>query len=266
MKKNNNKTIEIIILIVILLIILVIICLLVTLIMNDSEQSALDSNSNSNLNLDNNTSTKSHTNFDSNQNYNMNSNTKIETNEISTEKPIIYIYTTQKNKVSIKLGNPQYLSCTYPKYKNEWNVIANPDGTLIDITSNRKLYALYWEGKNLPKKTDMVEGFCVKGGDTAKFLEEKLETLGLNEREAEEFIIYWLPKMENNNYNYIRFETIDEQNNAMPLTITPAPDNLIRIMMDWKALDNKIEVKEQILETPKRKGYTVVEWGGSELK
>ena len=84
--------------------------------------------------------------------------------------------------------------------------------------------------------------------------------------EAEEFIIYWLPKMENNNYNYIRFETIEEQNQIMPLKIEPKPKCLIRIMMDWKPLDNKIEVKEQILKTPKREGYTVVEWGGSELK
>lgn len=112
----------------------------------------------------------------------------------------------------------------------------------------------------------MNEGFCIKGKDTIKFLEEKLEILGLNERETEEFIIYWLPKMENNNYNYIRFETIEEQNQAMPLNINPKPDSLIRIMMDWKGLDNKIEVKEQVLQSPKREGYTVVEWGGSELK
>ena len=112
----------------------------------------------------------------------------------------------------------------------------------------------------------MNEGFCIKGKDIIKFLEEKLEILGLNERETEEFIIYWLPKMENNNYNYIRFETIEEQNQAMPLNINPKPDSLIRIMMDWKGLDNKIEVKEQVLQSPKREGYTVVEWGGSELK
>ena len=53
------------------------------------------------------------------------------------------------------------------------------------------------------------EGFIVKGEDTAKFLEEKLEILGLNEREAEEFIIYWLPKLEANKYNYIRFASVE---------------------------------------------------------
>lgn len=185
---------------------------------------------------------------------------------VKAEKPVIYIYPTKTTNVSVRLGNTEYLSCTYPKYNNGWNVTANPDGTLIDKTTNRKLYALYWEGKGIIKDTSMDEGFCIKGENTIKFLEEKLAILGLNEKEAEEFIIYWLPKMENNNYNYIRFETIEEQNQAMPLNINPKPDSLIRIMMDWRGLEHKIEVKEQVLQSPKREGYTVVEWGGSELK
>lgn len=181
-------------------------------------------------------------------------------------KPIIYLYPEKTLDVEVKLGNPEYLSCTYPKYENGWKVIANPDGSLIDKNTGRNLYALYWEGKNIQKKIDISEGFCIKGEDTAKFLEEKLEILGLTEREAEEFIIYWLPKMQNNKYNFIRFETIEEQNSSMPLDVTPKPDSIIRIMMDWKALEEKIEVNEQKLVTPEREGFTLVEWGGSELK
>ena len=129
----------------------------------------------------------------------------------------------------------------------------------------RNLYALYWEGKNT-ERTKAEEGFVVKGEDTISFLEEKLEILGLNEREANEFIIYWLPKLENNKYNYIRFETEEEINRNMPLYINPKPESLIRVMMEYKPLNKKIEVKEQKLETPKREGYTVVEWGGTEIK
>ena len=184
----------------------------------------------------------------------------------SNAKPMIYIYPTEKMNVRVKLGNPQNLTCTYPKYENDWFVTADRDGTLKDNKTGRNLYGLYWEGKSINKNKSMNEGFCIKGKDTAKFLEEKLEILGLNYREAEEFIIYWLPKMENNTYNYVRFEPIEEQNLEMPLEIIPKPDNIIRIMMDWKALDNKIDVKEQVLQKQSRKGYTVVEWGGSELK
>ena len=52
----------------------------------------------------------------------------------------------------------------------------------------------------------------------------------------------------------------------MPLEITPKPDSVIRVMMEWKGLNKKVEVKEQTLTTPVREGFTVVEWGGTEIK
>ena len=180
-------------------------------------------------------------------------------------KPVIYLYPQKETNIKVKAGYPERFTCTYPKYEDEWNVIAKPNGDLIDIKTNRNLYCLYWEGINTVKpKTE--EGFVVKGEDSAKFLEEKLKILGLNEREANEFIIYWLPQLEANKYNFIRFQTEEEINKNMPLDVTPKPDTVIRIMMEWKALDEKIEIKEQKLENKERKGYTMVEWGGTKIK
>ncbi len=186
-----------------------------------------------------------------------------------SDKPIIYIYPEQETLVSVKLGNSKDLICTYPKYNENdgWTVNAKPNGDLQDIKTGRKLYALYWEGKSskIYNYENVQEGFVVRGENTAEFLEEKLEILGLNEREAEEFIVYWLPQMEKNKYNYIRFETQEEIEKEMPLEIEPKPDTIIRILMDWKALDEKIEIEEQKLEKVNREGFTVVEWGGSIL-
>ena len=47
------------------------------------------------------------------------------------------------------------------------------------------------------------------------------------------------------------------------LNVTPKPDTLIRIFLSIKKLDSPIEIKEQKLEHVERKGFTVVEWGGS---
>ena len=138
------------------------------------------------------------------------------------------------------------------------------DGTLI-AKDNKKYYALYWEGQGKDNKLK-EDGFVVKGEDTANFLEEKLELLGLNYKESNEFIMYWLPKLENNKYNYIRFMTKEEIDNNMKLIINPEPDTLIRVMMEYKGLDKKIKVKEEKLTKVERKGYTVVEWGGTEIK
>ena len=96
-----------------------------------------------------------------------------------------------------------------------------------------------------------------------KFLEEKLELLGLNEREINEFIVYWINKIEDNNYNYIYFKTTDEINNYMPLEFSKDPDTLIRVVVDIKPLKKEIKVKPQELKSVKRSGFTIVEWGAS---
>lgn len=184
---------------------------------------------------------------------------------IMTYKPIIYLYPNETTKLTVKLGKPEKITCSYPEYNNGWNVIANTDGTLIDTNNGRKLYSLYWEGIH-SEPYNFEEGFVVKGNDTIKFLEKKLAILGLNEIEAEEFIVYWLPKLQKNKYNYIRFATIDEINKNMPLKFSVEPDTIIRVSMQYKALDNYAEVKEQKLKTPKRNGFVAVEWGGTEIK
>ena len=52
----------------------------------------------------------------------------------------------------------------------------------------------------------------------------------------------------------------------MPLIISPKPDTMIRVMMEWKGLDKYVEVQEQELTQVNREGFTVVEWGGTEIK
>ena len=179
-------------------------------------------------------------------------------------KPIIYLYPKETTKVSITLGKPQLLTSTYPKYHNGWQVIAEPNGTLHNLDSTRDYYGLYWEGSGNHTSLQK-DGFIVSGTETEKFLEEKLALLGLTDREANEFIIYWLPKLEKSPYNYIRFETKSEIDNYMPLTVTPKPDSVIRIIMDYQPLDQPIEILPQQLTTPERHGFTVVEWGGTKI-
>ena len=51
----------------------------------------------------------------------------------------------------------------------------------------------------------------------------------------------------------------------MPLEIDPKPDILIRVYMQFKGLPFKIKVKEQELDKVERNGFTVIEWGRTEL-
>ncbi len=181
-------------------------------------------------------------------------------NITTAAKPIIYLYPEETTELSVTLGKPENVTCSYPNYENSWNVVANSDGSLIDTNTGRNLYALYWEGIN-KNKVNFDEGFVVKSEDTIKFLEDKLAILGLNERESEEFIVYWLPRLQENNYNLIRFASMDEINEIMPLNFSVQPDSIIRVLMQYKKIDKPIEIEEQQLTTPERKGFVAVEWG-----
>ncbi len=185
--------------------------------------------------------------------------------DFTVKKPLIYLYPTEDKEVSVKLGEPGNITTSYPKYDDGWRVFVQTDGKMKDNATGRSLYGLYWEGANYPARQS-GEGFVVAGKDSAKFLQEKLAQLGLSEREANEMIIYWLPQLEKNVYNYIRFDLNDVMDEYMPLDITPKPDTIIRVSMVFKGLNTPISVREQQLPIAKREGFVVVEWGGSEIK
>ncbi len=178
-------------------------------------------------------------------------------------KPMIYLYPEKEMNIKVTLGYPELLTTTYPKYNNGWEVNAKPNGDLK--ANNKYYYGLYWEGyTNI--KTDFPDGFLVTKDQLIDFFEEKLSILGLNDKERNEFIIYWLPILEKNEYNLIRFADIKEINGSMPLIIDPKPDTLIRVLMEYKPVTNKINIPEQQLSKANRNGYSVIEWGGTLIK
>ena len=179
-----------------------------------------------------------------------------------TYKPIIYFYPESPAVCSAKVTLNGDLTCTYPTHGDEgWqNFTAYPDGTLI-FPDGQEYYALYWEGVQ-DSEWDFSKGFCVKGEDTAEFLEWALDAQGLSRREANEFIIYWLPQMEDNLYNVISFQT-DRYTDGAVLDITPAPDSLLRVFMAYYPSDEEVTIDPQSFDGFDRSGFTVVEWGGS---
>lgn len=188
---------------------------------------------------------------------------RVEQEEQCDAKPVIYLYPEEELEVTVKLDYAGRLTCTYPAYGGGWSVTARPDGTLTDAAGQTYNY-LYWEGENRAEY-DFSEGFCVAGADTAAFLEKALAQLGLNRQEANEFIVYWLPMMEQNPYNLIAFQS-EAYTQSAQLTIDPAPDTLLRVFMAWKGLDGAVDIPPQTLTAPERTGFTVVEWGGCQAE
>lgn len=184
--------------------------------------------------------------------------------DVTDEKPVIYLYPEQVQEVYVQLELDGEFTCTYPEYDNGWKVKAYPDGTLRDQDTGKEYNYLFWEGAS-GTEYDLSRGFVVEGKDTAGFLEEKLAYLGLNEKERNEFIVYWLPRMEDNKYNLITFQG-EEYTEHAKLKISPEPDSILRVFMVYKPLDKAIDIPEQELEPFEREGFTVVEWGGVEME
>ena len=176
-------------------------------------------------------------------------------------KPVIYLYPEEETEVSVELDYKGKLTTTYPAYENGWQVLARPDGTLTDLKTGREYYCLFWEGVS-EAVYDLSEGFVVPGRETAAFLEDALSRLGLTEKEANEFIIHWLPRMEGNAYNLISFQK-EAYTRAAQLEITPAPDSVLRVFMAWQGLEEPVPIEPQTLKSFERTGFTVVEWGGT---
>lgn len=178
-------------------------------------------------------------------------------------KPVIYLYPQEETAVSVFLELDGQLTCTYPAYKEGWTVTAHPDGTLTDSKGQTYNY-LYWEGETTAEY-DLSRGFCVRGEDSAAFLETALAQLGLNRKEANEFIVYWLPQLEANAYNVICFQDT-AYTDAAKLTVLPQPDTTIRVFMAFYGTDTPVDLVPQELTAPDRTGFTVIEWGGTEIK
>lgn len=179
--------------------------------------------------------------------------------EMTASKPVLYLYPEETAEVSVKLDYQGRLTTTYPAYNDGWVVTAEPDGTL-EMDGKEYSY-LFWEGVS-DAEYDFSKGFVVAGEDTAEFLQEKLALLGLTPREYNEFIVFWLPRMEGNPYNLIAFQGAAYTDSA-PLEVKPEPDTVLRVFMAYQALEEPMEVPEQELVPTERVGFTLVEWGGT---
>lgn len=182
------------------------------------------------------------------------------------DKPVIYLYPTEDTIVSTEVKTDLELTTIYPNFnkENKWTYNVAADGTIKDLSSNREYPYLYYESKgNI--EYDLSKGFVVARENTKEFLEETLTKFGLNYKEQTDFITYWLPKLEKNNYNLIHFSE-NEYEKEVDLDISPKPDSVLRVFMVFKGLDKPIDnIIPQDIKSFNREGFSVVEWGGTEL-
>jgi len=190
--------------------------------------------------------------------------------QVIVKKPVIYLYPTEVQPVEIKHDFKGRLLTAYPEYRDGWTVIASPSGDLLNTKDNRHYQYLFWDGiyEFPPEHYRLGSGFAVKREDYTAFLREKLLQIGLNGREINDFIVYWLPEMNKYQNCFIHFRINDNIDGSSFLTVNPRPQTTIRVFMEFYGFDaweNRPRLPEQNLPSIVRKGFTLVEWGGSKL-
>lgn len=177
-------------------------------------------------------------------------------------KPVIYLYPEQTTNVSVKVEPKGGMTVSDPFYNGGWQVKAEPNGQLTELKSGQKYPYLFWEGSGDVYQTP-ERGFMIKREDVAKEIPLKLQQLGLSQNEIKDFMEFWYPRMQAKPYYFVTFLGTQQMNQLAPLTINPAPDSVVRILMDFTPLDEPRSVEPLYLgTTPQRKGFTVIEWGG----
>lgn len=192
---------------------------------------------------------------------------EIPRNEILLEKPVIYLYPKEKTDIDLSINFDGKLLTTFPKLEKSWKVTAYENGQIFDKTTNRYYSSLFWDGEiTFPASHYQYKtGFVVEKEKLTSFLIEKLEFMGLNNAETNDFIQYWLPILEKNKYTFIHFLVNDAYNVFSTNNVNPKPDTSIRIFMEFFRVDTPLSIVPQQLPSTKRNGFTLIEWGGSDV-
>ena len=103
----------------------------------------------------------------------------VEDRTLVVKKPAVYVYGKGEYELKLTPSNKVSVLTTYPIAKEDtgsytWDITTDTTG---NITHNEGNYPyIFWDGTYYTDY-DFAEGFCIKGEDTAAFLEDTLQII-----------------------------------------------------------------------------------------
>ncbi|NQV89893.1 hypothetical protein HQ487_00625 [Candidatus Uhrbacteria bacterium] len=177
-------------------------------------------------------------------------------------KPVIYLYPEVQTDLSVWVSPRGGFSYTEPEYGNGWNVTAFPDGRIINRSDAKQYPYLFWEGRG-GFYPSVQTYWIVEQSDVEVFLENILARMNLNQSEIEDFVEFWLPRMQTAVYYKIGFNGTAVMNELAPLNFSVKPDHIFRVLMDYEGLETwEASKPPKNLPYANRDGFEVIEWGG----
>lgn len=180
------------------------------------------------------------------------------------DKPNIYLYPRDTTILSVDLNFPKGGSVVKsdPAYPYAWQDISvAPDGTI-----NGKYKFLFYEAE-VDARWQYRRGWVIKQKELPQFFRNTLRVYGLNQQEIEDFMDYWLERLSGFPVYTVYPQLACNIDQLIELNVSQEPESILRLYYIFK----KGKTPFWKLGTPKmthfqRRGFSVVEWGGSLLK
>ncbi|OGG27336.1 hypothetical protein A2960_00005 [Candidatus Gottesmanbacteria bacterium RIFCSPLOWO2_01_FULL_39_12b] len=176
----------------------------------------------------------------------------------------LYLYPQKTSNIRIKPIVSGQIQYEWPKLTgNLWQVVAFPDGELIskeNISFDKIEYSYTTSLVRSPEK-----GLIAKAAQLESVLSSYASKVGLNEREANDFISFWIKELNKvpSPYYFISHYDKETASKIMSFDINPRPDTFIQVVMYFKPLNNPISVSPPVFNpVPLRSGFVAVDWSG----
>lgn len=188
------------------------------------------------------------------------------------DKPVIYLYSDDDLEARVQLKTDLELTFTYPMLEDDsWSVNVTSNG--LGSNNGRVYPYLFWEAKtevlDYQRNDDALVGELILKDTVISYLESKLSNFGLNSTEQTDFITYWGPKMSNYEYVITQFNLDEVVEEMAALDVSPIPESKRRVFMLFTGFDYKpsieLENPASNLKSFNRTGFTLLEWGGTEV-
>lgn len=174
-------------------------------------------------------------------------------------KPNIYIYPQETINLDVYLEFPSggKVISSIPEYTDGWKVTVDTNG----IIDNQYSYLFYesiqpdiWQNKS---------GWIVKTSELEMFFNENMRKYGFYGQEIKDFIEYWIPRLNKNEFYIIYPQTSALIDRVVDLNFSVNPDNVLRLYYVIKGSNNptKQELNEPKITSFPRNGFFVTEWG-----
>jgi len=181
-------------------------------------------------------------------------------NQVYILKPMIYLHPEKMTEYQVIMDSSIPIVASYPKIdERKWIVRAYPDGRIIETRSGKEYYGLFWEGGNWSAKNN-DSGLVVKSEYFPEVLDSLLIIKGLNYREREEFVTFWINRTLN--FKWIKIHFIDNEfasNNK--ISILPMPTGFIRVVAIFTGLNHYKEFPPETIIPKQRNPNDALEWG-----